>query len=159
MEINVDLALVTLEQIPEVINGYFRNIPPSVLDIRRTSEAWTIREHLYHIVSVQDMLLKRMELIRAEDHPVITPYFPENQKEQSQLYESVEAAFTEYRTIRKKQIELVRGAGVKNMAKEASHAEYFSYNIPLILNHMIFHEYWHMYRIEELWLTRDEYIK
>lgn len=159
MKINVDMALRTLEHIPELIYGYFQNIPPEVFDIRRTKEAWTIREHLYHIVSVQDMLLKRMELIRVEDNPVITPYFPENQKEQSALYESVEAAFTEYRTTRQKQIELVRGAGIVDMAKEASHAEYIFYNIPIIVNHMIFHEYWHMYRIEELWLTRDEYIK
>jgi hypothetical protein len=105
------------------------------------------------------MLLKRMELICREDHPVITPYFPENQKEQSALYDSVEAAFTEYRTIRQKQIELVRAARAVDLAKEASHAEYISYNIPIIINHMIFHEYWHMYRIEELWLTREEYIK
>jgi uncharacterized damage-inducible protein DinB len=159
MEINLNLALGTFEHIPELIYGYFRNIPQNVLDLRRTKEAWTIREHLYHIVSVQDMLLKRMELIRKEDHPVITPYFPENQKEQAELYESVEAAFTEYRSMRKKQIELVMAAGAKDLAKEASHAEYISYNIPIIINHMIFHEYWHMYRIEELWLTRDDYIK
>jgi uncharacterized damage-inducible protein DinB len=158
MEFHVALLTGTLENIPAVIETYFRNIPENALDIRRTKEAWTIREHLYHIVSVQEMLLKRMEKIRDEEQPVIAPYFPENQKKQDRLYGSVEAAFSEYGSMRKKQIELIESLAAKDLSKEASHAEYLSYNIPIIVNHMIFHEYWHMYRIEELWLTRDEYL-
>ena len=32
------------------------------------------------------------------------------------------------------------------------------YNFEIVLNHILFHDYWHMYRIEELWLTKDEYL-
>jgi uncharacterized damage-inducible protein DinB len=159
MELNNPLVIDTLENIPQMIQAYFLNIPQSALDVRRTKDAWTVREHLYHIVSVQGMLLKRIEKIRDEENPVITPYFPENQVEQSKLYSSVEAAFAEYKALRRKQIEVLKSLGAKALAKEARHAEYASYNIPIIVNHMIFHEYWHMYRIEELWLARDEYIK
>ena len=153
------LTLETLRNIPLLIEGYFKNIPETALDRRRTEEAWTIREHLYHIASVQEMLLGRIETIRDEERPVISPFFPETQTEQGKLYASVEAAFSHYRGMRNKQIETIRAIDAEALEKEAIHAEYSSYGIPIIVNHMIFHEYWHMYRIEELWLTRDEYLQ
>ena len=45
-----------------------------------------------------------------------------------------------------------------DLVKEAKHDEYKKYNIEIKLNHMLFHDYWHIYRIEELWLTKDEYL-
>jgi uncharacterized damage-inducible protein DinB len=159
MEIDLALTVETLRDIPQVIEGYFKNIPETVLDLRRTEEAWTIREHLYHIASVQEMLLGRIEQIRDEERPVISPFFPETQIEQGKLYASIGAAFSHYRGMRKKQIETIRALDAAALGKEAVHEEYSNYGIPVIVNHMIFHEYWHMYRIEELWLTRDQYLR
>ncbi len=149
--------LSTLQGLPEMIETYFINIPEELLDRKRNEASWTIREHLYHIVSVQEMLYQRILKIRDEECPVITPYFPENELERVELYKSLNDAFLHYKEIRERQILLIRQMKESDFDREAVHGEYLRYNVPIILNHMIFHEYWHMYRIEELWLTRDEY--
>jgi len=105
------------------------------------------------------MLYARMLRIRDEEDVVITPYFPADELPQESLYESIEKAFIFYKELREKQTLLISQLEALDFEKEATHKEYIKYNIPLIINHIIFHEYWHMYRIEELWLTRDEYFK
>jgi uncharacterized damage-inducible protein DinB len=152
-----ETVLRTLEDLPKLIEEYSQNIPEEALDIKRNDETWTIREHIYHMASVQEMLYDRILTVKNEEHPVITPYFPENEKERNNLYASLEEAFTHYKAVRRKQISLIKELAEDILKKEASHGEYISYNIPIILNHMIFHEYWHMYRIEAIWLTRDEF--
>ena len=157
MIIDNEKLLATLKDLPEIIETYFRNIPEDILDKKRNETSWTIREHLYHIADVQEMLYARILKIRNEENPIITPYFPENESKQVSQYESVHKALTHYKAIREKQILLINQLTESDFAKDAKHNEYMKYNIPIIINHMIFHEYWHMYRIEEIWLTRDEY--
>jgi len=149
--------LKTFQALPEIIQTYFTNIPENLLDKKRNENSWTIREHLYHIVNVQEMLYLRMLKIKDEESPIITPYFPENELEAVIPYESIKQAFLYYKEIREKQISLINQLAESDFKKEAKHDEYTRYNIPIIINHMIFHEYWHMYRIEDIWLTRDEY--
>ena len=53
----MDKALLesALEGLPRIIKDYAARIPEDELDIKRSREAWTIREHLYHIAGVQQM--------------------------------------------------------------------------------------------------------
>ena len=149
--------LKTFQGIPEIIETYFKCISEEYLDKKRSETSWTIREHLYHIIGVQEMLYMRIMKIKNEENPVITPYFPENESTGVPPFDSIQKAFSYYREIRAKQILLINQLTEAELAKEAKHDEYIEYSIPIIINHMIFHEYWHMYRIEEIWLTRDEY--
>ncbi len=155
MFLNKEVLLNTFGDLPQIIEEYFKNIAEETLDIKRSENAWTIREHLYHIVSVQEMLYQRILKIENEERPVITPYFPEKDIAEASLFVSIEEAFSKYKAIREKQIVLIKHLSEQSFKKEAQHGEYVRYNIPIIINHMVFHEYWHMYRIEELWLTRD----
>ncbi len=157
MTFDKETLLKTFKDLPEITETYFKNIPEDLLDRKRSETAWTIREHLYHIVNTQEMLYERILKIKAEESPVVTPYFPENELDTVSRYESITKAFKHYKEIREKQISLINQLTETDYEKEAKHGEYIRYNIPIIINHMIFHEYWHMYRIEELWLTRDEY--
>ncbi len=159
MKIDISMVLGTFEKLPFIIEQYVSNIPEADMDIRRNEDAWTIREHLYHIAGVQEMLSARIEQIIKEPEPVIEPYFPENEPENSRLYDNLERAFREYKRERERQLSMIRLMNNADWEKEAFHPEYREYNIPLLLNHIIFHEYWHMYRIEEIWLTREEYFR
>ena len=151
--------LSTFESLPSIVSSYAADIPVPDLDRRRSADAWTVREHLYHLCDVQPLLLGRMELIRDTERPVIEPYFPENEKDMAEKFSSIDAALAAYAAFRLKQLELIRGCSAEQLSRNAEHREYTRYSIPLIVRHMIFHEYWHMYRIEELWLTRDEYFR
>jgi uncharacterized damage-inducible protein DinB len=155
MLINDD-EFATFGALPGIAERFISMIPEEALDRRRGPDAWTIREHIYHIADGQRMLFERIKTIRENDHPVITPYFPEKDVGRAN-YESVEEAMTEYREFRVKQIALIKNSSDEQMLRKAEHPEYIEYSIPSILRHMIFHEYWHMHRIEELWKTRDEY--
>ena len=42
--------------------------------------------------------------------------------------------------------------------KTATHPEYEQYSLIILARHILMHDHWHMYRMEELWLTRDEYL-
>lgn len=159
MVFNKENLLKTLKDLPGNVEVYISNIPSVFYDRKRNEDSWTIREHLYHIVSVQELLYERISKIRDQENPVIAPFFPENEPERASLYESIGDAFIRYKEVREKQAELINSLTEADFGKEAEHSEYIRYNIPMIINHMIFHEYWHMYRIEELWLEKDEYFK
>jgi len=151
--------LDTFKNLPEIIEKYISAIPLERIDLKRGNDVWTIREHICHISGVQKMLLGRIELIMNNDKPVIEPYFPEKDNDVLSKYKSIEEAFKEYKTTRKDQIKLLKKCSENDFMKRAWHKEYSNYTIPLIVKHMIFHEYWHMYRIEEVWLTNDEYFR
>jgi uncharacterized damage-inducible protein DinB len=152
------VTLDALRNLPAVVEPYFRSIPPDRLDLRRTPEAWTLREHLYHVAAVQGMLLGRMTLLRDDPQPVVVPYFPQNEPALADRYPSVDAAFAEYRTRRLEQLALLEALAPEQWSKPAQHPEYERYDLSLVVHHLVFHEYWHFYRIEELWLTRDGYL-
>ncbi|MDA0195055.1 MAG: hypothetical protein O2951_08420 [Bacteroidetes bacterium] len=44
-------------------------------------------------------------------------------------------------------------------SKTAVHPEFNKYSHYILLRHAMMHDHFHMYRIEELWLTKDEYLK
>ncbi len=158
MNFDKNELLKTLQSLPDIVEKYVENIPEELLDRKRSATAWTIREHVYHIADVQEMLYQRLVKIRDEENPVITPYFPDKE-DPAAGYKSPKDACKRYREIREKQILLVNQLKESDFNKKAAHKEYEEYSIPIILNHMIFHEYWHMCRLEELWLTRDEYFE
>jgi hypothetical protein len=152
--------LLTFEYLPFIIENYFRQIPVAVLDIKRNESTWTIREHLIHLLGVQKMLLGRMDTIINEPSPTIEPYFPDKQtKNETEKGINLEDLFIEFRNYRKKQIDLIKNLPDNILDKPANHREYINYTIRLMVNHMIYHEYWHMYRIEEIWLTKEEYFQ
>ncbi len=158
MKLAKTALLDTLRSLPEVVSSYFENISAQALDLKRLPTAWTIREHLYHICGIQDMLLGRLELLLREPKAVITPYFPDKETEKRNQFTSVEQALTHYREARTAQLAVYKSAGDGVFSREAEHPEYQQYSMGVLLHHMVFHEYWHLYRIEELWLTRDEYL-
>lgn len=152
-------TLETLRTLPDVVESWFRAIPPARLDTRRRPDAWTLCEHLYHVAGVQRMLLGRMVVLRDSPRPEFIPYFPQNEPALADRFPSVEAAFTEYRAQRSEQMALLQSVDNAVWNKPALHPEYERYDLGLLVHHMVFHEYWHFYRMEELWLTRDEFLE
>jgi uncharacterized damage-inducible protein DinB len=147
----------TFENMPVIVEAFVSQIDAAYLDVRRGPAVWTIREHIYHIADVQELLLRRITMIQKTPKPVIEPYFPEHENDLGHKFKSTLDALAEYKKIRQSQLVLLKECTSDDLNRNAEHREYTHYNIPLIIRHMIFHEYWHMYRIEELWLTKDEY--
>ena len=151
-------TLQTLKELPAVVEAYFRTIPVDRLDQRRTADAWTLREHLYHVAAVQAMLLGRMKLLRDDPNPVVVPYFPQDEPALAHRFLSVDAALAEYKSRRAEQVTLLEALSPEAWTRPAVHPQYERYDLGLVVHHIVFHDYWHFYRIEELWLTRDGYL-
>ncbi len=141
----------------QVIEDFTKQIPQDLWDVRRGPEVWTLREHLYHLADVQKLLLGRIKLILAEERPVIQPYFPDNEPALAELFPSIGAALTTYRRLRDKQLKLFAKARKSDWKKQALHGEYRLYSLSIIARHLVIHDDWHLYRMEEIWLTKDEY--
>lgn len=158
MSLPLPALLTSLRDLPAIVEAYVDRIPADRLDLRRTPEAWTLREHVYHIAGVQALLLGRMTLLRDAPEPEVVPYFPQDEPALADKFPSLEAAFAEYRSRRGEQLAVLASVKPADWTKPARHPEYEQYNLELVVHHLVFHEYWHAYRIEELWLTRDAYL-
>jgi uncharacterized damage-inducible protein DinB len=147
----------TLKLSIDIISGYIKSIPEELIDKRRKEDFWTVKQHVMHLLNTQSLLFDRLNKFKNDDYPVIVPYFPENDAiKETDL--SINDLLDQFIVIRNKQLELIDSFTERDLKKEGSHDEYLKYNIEILLNHILFHDYWHMYRIEELWLTKDKYL-
>ena len=60
--------------------------------------------------------------------------------------------------MRRKTVELARTLSPEDWRKEATQPEYEYYTAKILLRHMLMHDNLHMYRIEQLWLTREVFL-
>jgi hypothetical protein len=95
-----------------------------------------------------------------EDHPEFFPYIPKDDQDAPDTPRrmDVTAALEQFARCRDKQLNLLEGADDATWKKTAVHPEYEIYSFYILVRHTLMHDYWHMYRMEELWLTKDAYL-
>jgi len=145
-----------LEATPAILRNLLRGIPQETLKARRIPTAWTIHEHACHIASGDRIgFIARYHQFIEEDCPAITPLsgesFPKNYLMEMDLVQALE----QFEIDRREVVGLARGADASIWAKTARHPEYSLYSPYIMLRHRLMHDHLHLYRIEELWLTRD----
>jgi uncharacterized damage-inducible protein DinB len=145
---------------PNILTAFVRSIPSDQWDRRRAEGFWTVAEHVSHLAQVQPMLLERLQRFRDEDHPVFVPYIPGEDEAESATPEVMyaEDALAQFARCRAQQVDLLAELPVAAWSKTADHPEYRHYSAHILARHILMHDHWHMYRMEELWLTRDEFL-
>jgi uncharacterized damage-inducible protein DinB len=149
-----------LRRSPKILSEFLETIPEDKLDLRRGSGFWTIAEHMSHLAQVQPMLFDRFNRFLAEDYPEFVPYLPDKEQDEPEAPARMNMAealdqFVQYRN---KQIELLESTSENIWQRKGRHPEYDRYSLYILVRHTLMHDYWHMYRIEELWLTKDAYL-
>ena len=149
-----------LRRTPKILSEFVKTIPEAKMDLRRGEGFWTIAEHVSHLAQVQPMMLERFQRFMNEDHPEFIPYIPGSGKDEPVFPARMDmaAAIEQFTTFRNKEILLLEGADDMTWQKRAIHPEYEYYSLYILARHLLMHDYWHMYRMEELWLTRDAYL-
>jgi len=149
-----------LRRTPNILTEFVKTIPESGMDLRRGKGFWTVAEHVSHLAQVQPMLLDRFQRFMNEDHPEFVPYIPGNSDDEPDTPPRMDmtAALEQFAHYRNKQLALLESADDITWQKTATHPEYESYSLYILTRHALMHDYWHMYRMEELWLTRDAYL-
>jgi hypothetical protein len=147
----------SLEMSAAVLERFVGRIPESDLDRKRGEGVWTVHEHLHHLALVQPVMYKRFRLFRNEEHPVIAAYAPDAREEKERSVkrpaDELVATFKEWRA---KQVELVRSCGPEVWTRTGTHPEYDLYTFEILVRHVLTHDGWHMHRMEEIWLFKDE---
>jgi hypothetical protein len=149
-----------LERSAGILSAFVRTIPADALHRRRNADCWTPAEHVSHLAQVQPMLLERLQRFRDEDHPVFVPYIPGEGEEEPDkpAVVPIDAALEQFARYRVEQTDLLAAAGVATWEKSGAHPEFAHYSCYILARHILMHDHWHMYRMEELWLTRDDYL-
>jgi len=143
-----------------ILSEFVTALPQDKLDLRRGDGFWTIAEHVSHLAQVQPMLLDRIKRFVAEAHPEFIPYIPGEEEEEPDTPERMDIAdaLGQFTATRNEQLSVLADTDDVVWGREANHPEYELYNLHILARHLLMHDHWHMYRMEELWLTKDAYL-
>jgi uncharacterized damage-inducible protein DinB len=149
-----------LAQAVTILDGFVATIPADKLDLRRGEGFWTLNEHVSHLADVQPMLLERLERFVAEQAPQFVPFNPDDDEDADSGPPKMPtaAALQQFADWRQRQLALLQTADEQTWQKTATHPEYAQYSFYILVRHILMHDHWHMYRMEELWLTHDEFL-
>ena len=143
-----------------ILAGFVERIPENKLDLRRGDGFWTIAEHVSHLAQVQPMLLERIKRFISEQSPEFIPYIPGEDEDEPDTPERMEmpTALDQFASVRADQLRILEETADEVWSRQGAHPEYERYSLYILTRHMLMHDHWHMYRMEELWLTRDAYL-
>ncbi len=142
-----------LEKTPSILRGLMAELPEAVLKERRIPGKWSAHEHACHIARVQTIQNGRLKRFLTEERPVFAPYVPgKSTPEDELMMMDLSGALDDFAASRAEFIAGLRGA--KDWEKTGEHPEYDAYSLAFMARHVLFHDYVHMYRIEELGFTR-----
>ena len=155
----IEVILNALSGSITIFEGFLLSIPSDALDKKRGEDFWSIHEHADHLADVQLMLLERIKRILSEDTPEFIPFIPEQEEQiEKNALRPVDEIIKQFREGREEQLKLLTGLGQEAWARLAVHPEYDRYGLFILARHVLMHDHWHLYRMEELWLTKDEYL-
>jgi hypothetical protein len=155
---SISSLIISLEASSEVLKNFVNGIPEEELGVKRRPDVWTIRHHVYHLAGVQELMYGRLMQFRKEKNPVIVPYNPGKDDARETTYQSAADALSVFQSWREKQIEEIKMIDESGLYLQATHPEYRRYDLVILIRHILVHDYWHMYRMEELWLLKDEFL-
>ncbi len=150
----------SLSKTPEILIELLNEIPSDLLKKRRIEHKWTIHEHACHIALGDKFgFHKRIVAFKNELEPKFDPLSGESFDKTFYYEMNLNKALVEFKQLRRKTIELTNDQEPKIWNKNAIHPEYEKYTPYIMLRHLLMHDYFHIYRIEELWLTKEKYLK
>lgn len=151
--------ITTLKEAPLVLKDLLGQIPVPLLKQRRIAGKWTIHEHACHLDVVQNMILERFRIFREEEKPEFKAYMPGKNVSDAELINmDLGQSINAFEQKRVRLLELISTYDKDIWTKQAIHPRYREFTPYIFLRHVMMHDHFHMYRIEELWISRDEYL-
>ena len=145
-----------LERAPDLLVPLILEMPEELRKRKKAPGKWSAHEHLCHLAAVQPMFLQRLQQMRTEDDPLLTPYDPDQEHAPGDLLAvAFDDAVARLRRERTAIVERLRELEPADWERTARHPEYERYTIYILFRHVVLHDMLHGYRIEELVLNRD----
>ena len=157
-----DIKRITagLELSPALLEELIDQIPSGLLKEQRIPGKWSIHQHACHLVDVQQMIISRFHTFQEQENPVFEVYLPGATFNDDFLMElELKQMVMNFPKLRLELLDTIAGYGSEIWGRSAIHPEYVEYNPHILLRHTLMHDHFHMYRIEELWLTQESYLR
>ena len=156
---DIDLLIQGLASTPEILENLLADIPVEKLKQERIKNKWTIHEHVCHIAQAEEMIYNRFNEFNQKVTPQFNAYLPGKTVETSGfIYLDAKDELEHFKTERAKTLHLIKNFSLDMWERKACHEEYREYGAYILLRHVLMHDFFHMYRIEEMWLTKDEFL-
>ena len=142
-----------------ILADFVRSVPSGRLHITRRDGCWSIYQHVHHLSEVQKVIHLRLGQFLADGPQTIVPINPDKATDSlADISSPLESLLENFAAWRGKQLEIIRSAPDAIWTREIHHPEYEKYSFAIMVRHALLHDAFHMHRIEELWLLRDEYL-
>ncbi|HCM27743.1 MAG: hypothetical protein A2Z99_16490 [Treponema sp. GWB1_62_6] len=125
---------------------------------RRIRDYWTIYEHLEHLVETQEISLRRVEIFIEQESPAIVPFVPDETPNTPAIRKPVSELLQVFDSFRDKQLKLIGKAPKEVWRKVGTHGQYSNYSFEILLRHTLLHDSFHMARMEQLWIMKEEFL-
>jgi hypothetical protein len=155
MFMNKDTYIVSLKNNVEILKAFLSHMSPEDI-MHRVKDYWTVYQHVEHLAESQRVLLDRMNLFLSEERPVIRPYGPSGKIAAASL--PIHSHVEEFEKLRNQQVALIQNAGEEVWNKSGEHPEFKIYSFDILVRHALLHDGFHMWRMEELWIKKENLI-
>jgi hypothetical protein len=153
---NADAILAALERAPSIVIPLVREVRPAILTRRPKPKKWSAHEHACHLATIHPVMSSRLDLMLTELKPRITPFFPSAEDEDGALLKvNLDEALDRFALDRKLLLRRLQGLSASDWQRTAEHGEYNRYSVFIMFRHLVMHDMFHAYRIEELLLKKD----
>ena len=153
---SAERIIEALERAPGIVIPLVRQAAPAILKRRPPSGKWSIHEHACHLAEVHPLFFRRLDVMVSQDNPAIKSYDPGRDDPPDALLRiDLDAALHRFRRDRSRLVERLRQLRPEDWTRAAQHDEYNSYSVFTMFRHVVLHDHFHGYRIEELLLRKD----
>lgn len=153
---NTDALIVALETAPRVIIPMIREVPDPVLKRRPSPAKWSAYEHACHLSQSDKLFRDRLDMILSTPEPFIRSVEPTPDEEAGSYFDvDLDESLERYVRERTTLVTRLRELSSEEWQKTAVHEAFDHYSVFIMFRHVLNHEMFHAYRIEELLLKND----
>ena len=148
--------IAALENAPGVIIPLIRELPPEFLKRRPSPAKWSAHEHACHLSGSDEAFRARLDLMLSTSAPFISSIINSPEVESGALLNvDLDEALDRYVRERASLVKRLKELSVEDWQRTAEHEAFSHYSVWIMFRHLLNHEMFHAYRIEELLLKKD----
>ena len=148
--------IAALQNAPAVIIPLIHEVPPEFLKRRPSPTKWSAYEHACHLSGSDGPFLARLDLMLSGPVPYIKSILNSPEVEAGALLSvDLDESLDRYVRERASLVKRLKELSVEDWQRTAEHEAFSHYSVLIMFRHLLNHEMFHAYRIEELLLKKD----
>jgi len=152
----VEPILYSLEKAPVILNELLQSIPTDMYHLYNEPGKWCIHQHACHIIALQPRMTLRLINSLNKDFPSSEPVVPGKNPTSEELLEmDLNNLLEQFPHTRIEFVDILRNLKGNDWNRRVEHPKFTYYTPYIMARRIMFHDNFHMYRIEDIWITGD----